>query len=235
MKRSKVVLLTTKTPHHYFFINELDKISDLTVIQENDILKPIFATSHFFEKKQHNFELYKWFKGKKLKLPKKISIAEVKKINHTNTIKMINLLKPNFIFSFGVSKINKKIIKSINNKIYNFHGGDITLYRGLDSHLWSLYHKDPRGLKVTLHEVVEALDAGSIVNVKKIKLNDIKNLYQLRSRTTEICLEIAKNVIKKKKLKKKISSKLGRYYSFMPRDLKDIVNKNFEKIKNDYR
>ena len=85
---------------------------------------------------------------------------------------------------------------------------------------------------MTIHEVVEALDAGSIVNVKKIKLNDIKNLYQLRSRTTEISLEIAKKVIKKKKLKKKISSKLGRYYIFMPRDLKDIVNKNFEKIKN---
>ncbi len=234
MKRSKVLLLTTKTPHHYFFINELNKISNLTVVQENNTLKPKFKTSHFFEKKQHNYELSKWFKDLKLKLSQKINVIEVKNINHTKTINTINSLRPKFVFSFGVSKINKKVIKSIKNKIYNFHGGDITLYRGLDSHLWSLYHKDLRGLKVTLHEVKEALDAGSILVLKKIKLDDIKRLYELRSCTTELCLAIAKNLIKKGKIIKKKPKMIGRYYSFMPRDLKDVVNKNFEKIKNDH-
>ena len=230
MKKIKVVLLTTKTTHHYYFINQLIDFCELVVIEETKNLKPNFEIFHKYEKQQNQFELKKWFIDKKLKLNKKIEIHKVKNINQIKVVNIIKKFQPDLIFSYGVSKISRDIIKKIKKKIFNFHGGDINYYRGLDSHLWSLYHRDHKGMKVTLHEVESRLDTGKILLVKKLSLKKINKLYQLRSITTELCVLIAKQVIKKIKIYGKKPNKIGRYYSFMPKDLKHVVYKNFNKI-----
>jgi methionyl-tRNA formyltransferase len=230
MKKIKIVLLTTKTVHHYYFINQIINLCELTVIEETKFLKPKFKTFHEYEKKQNQYELKRWFNNKKLKIIENIKIFRVRNINEIKTVKIIEKFEPNLIFSYGVSKISKEVITKIKKKIFNFHGGDINYYRGLDSHLWSLYHKDYNGMKVTLHQVDAKLDTGKILMIKKLNLNKIKELYQLRSITTELCVLIAKNIIKKIKIYSKKPNKIGRYYSFMPKDLKTIVNKNFKKL-----
>ena len=45
----------------------------------------------------------------------------------------------------------------------NLHGGDPEKYRGLDSHLWSIYHEDWASLVSTLHVVSKDLDAGDSI------------------------------------------------------------------------
>ena len=56
-------------------------------------------------------------------------------------------------------------------------------------------------------------------------------IHQLRSINTLCCISIVKNLIKLIKNKKKIPSlkqkKIGRYYSFMPKEIKKNIEKKF--------
>ena len=147
--------------------------------------------------------------------------------------------KPNLLLVFGTRKIKSNIIDRCKGKIYNFHGGDTSFYRGLDSHLWSLYHNDKRGLKVTLHEIDKKLDTGNVIFKKRLILKKSKKLYQLRSINTEICVKLARKFIKNSKIKKNKIKEIGKYYSFMPSEIKDLINKKYTKklkiIYNDNR
>ena len=232
--KKNIVLLTTKTSHHFYFINEISKICNLFIIFENNILRSDFNIKSVYEKKQFLYEKQKWFDNKQIKIKKQLKFLNTNNINSIKTVNFINFYNPNIIFSFGISRLKKDYLNKINRKIYNFHGGDTSFYRGLDSHLWSLYHKDKKGMKVTLHEVDAMLDAGKIAMIKKLKLNKINELYQLRSITTEMCVLIAKKVIKKTKIYSKKPNKIGRYYSFMPKDLKAVVSKSFKKLIYDH-
>ncbi len=229
MKKKNVVLLSTRTTHHFFFINQLSKISNLSVVFEENLFKPKIKTKHNYEKKQNLFEKKKWFNNKKIKISKNIKILNVKNINNTQTINFIKKKNPDIIFSFGISRIKDKFLNKLKKNIYNFHGGDTSFYRGLDSHLWSLYHNDLNGLKVTLHLIDGNLDTGNILIKKKLNLKNSKKLYQLRLLNTELCVKIAKDFLNDPKIKKYKQKNIGRYYSYMPKELKNIVNNSYEK------
>ena len=201
----------------------------MAVVFEERKLKQKFKTTHYYENQQHLYEKKNWFKNKKIEIKKKINLIKVKNINNSNTIKFANTFRPDIIFSFGVSKLTKSFINKIGKPIYNFHGGDSLYYRGLDSHLWSLYHNDRRGLKVTLHEVDSKLDTGRVVYKKELDLKKTFSLFQLRSINTEICVKLANKLINDKKIKKKKLTKFGRYYGAMPAVIKNLIYKNYKK------
>ena len=235
MKKKNIILLTTETPHHFFFINEISKISNLIVIFEKKDLKPNFKTKHNYEKKQFSYEKKKWFNNSKIKINKKLKFLYIDNINDIKVVDFIKMNESDIIFSFGVSRLKKEFINSINKKIYNFHGGDTSFYRGLDNHLWSLYHTDPRGLKITLHQVDEKLDTGSVIFKEKLNLTKSNNLHEIRSINTELCIKLAKKFIKEKKITKIKQKKIGRYYSFMPAEIKNLINNKYKsKLKKIY-
>lgn len=232
MKKKNIVLLTTKTPHHIFFINQISQISNLSIVFESNIFKPKFNIKSNYENKQTLYEKRNWFSNKNIQVLNKLKLLNVKNINDYKTINFIKYNKPDIIFSFGISRLKKDYLKKIKKKIYNFHGGDTSFYRGLDSHLWSLYHNDLRGLKVTLHEIDNKLDAGKIIFKKKLDLKGTKKLYQLRSLNTELCVKLAKKLINNSKINKIKQNKIGRYYSFMPTELKNLLNNKYKTILN---
>ena len=230
MKKKNILLLTTKTIHHFFFINQISKFCNLSIIFELKPYQPKFKTNNYFEKKQNNYEKKRWFKNEdQIKSYKNLEFLNVNNINSNKIIDYIKIKKPDIIFSFGISRLKKKYLNKIKKKIYNFHGGDTSFYRGLDSHLWSLYHNDIRGLKVTLHEVKDKLDTGNVILKEKLKINNLEKLYQLRSINTELCVKLAKKMIKNPKIKNQTLKEIGRYYSFMPAVLKETIEKKFKK------
>lgn len=236
--KKNIVLLTTKTSHHFHFINEISKISNLFIIFENKILRSDFIIKSVYEKKQFLYEKKRWFDNKQIKIKKQLKFLNTNNINSIKAINFINFHNPDIIFSFGISRLRKDFLNKTNRKIYNFHGGDTSFYRGLDSHLWSLYHNDIRGLKNTLHEVDDKLDTGRIIFKEKLNLIKTKKLFQLRSINTELCIKLAKKFINLKKIKKIKQQKKGRYYSFMPAVLKNLIEQKYpskiKKIYNDY-
>ena len=237
-EKKNVILLTTRTTHHNFFINQISKICNLFLVFEKKKIKPIFETRHSYEIDQNIYEKKTWFNNKNFKIHTKSKILDVFDINDVATSIFIKKNNPDIIFSFGISKLNRDFLKKINKNIYNFHGGDTSFYRGLDSHLWSLYHNDINGLKVTLHQIDNDLDTGGIIFKKKLNLKKTNKLHQVRLLNTNVCVSLAKKFIMSKSFKVRKLKKLGRYYSYMPGVLKNVINKNYIKklkiIYNDY-
>jgi methionyl-tRNA formyltransferase len=228
----KVAIFTTLTTHHNFFLEQISKFHNpkLIIYDTRKVLYK-FKTNHPFEKKRQAYE------KKFIKKYKFTNTFKVNNINSKKVEKLLNFFKIDYIFVFGANKIKKNIISKFKDKIFNFHGGNPEEYRGLDSHLWSIYHNDSKGICTCIHKVEKYYDTGNIIFKKKIKLNKINNLYKLRLENTINCIKLYKKLINNIKKNKKIVSKkqikIGRYYSAMPKSLKDICNDKFVNLIND--
>ena len=117
----------------------------------------------------------------------------------------------------------------------NLHGGDLNRYRGLDSHMWSIYHNDFKSLITTLHFVKRKIDSGNIIFKKKIVINNKTKFESLRALNTVNCVKLVLKYLillkKNKYIKNKKLNLLGRYYSAIPNVLIDRCIKNFKKNK----
>ena len=230
------IILTTQTIHHTYYVKSLLKIKkvNFTVVIENKKKKPPFKIDHYLDRYMSNFEKKKWFKNKDKEIKDYCKPIFTNDINKDLILlRKLKNLKPNFILIFGTGILSKKFLNNFNN-IYNFHGGDLENYRGLDSHFWSMYHGEFKKLYIYLHEAKPRVDTGRYLYKKLINIKKNTNISSIRYLNTQLCIMITRKFIsdfkKKKILKKKLNS-IGRYYSYMPKDLKQIVIKKFNKFK----
>ena len=228
-----IAIFTTNTPHHNYFLQEITKKEEIKLVFfEKKKIKFKFKTSHPFEKKRNTYEKNLIAKSKKY-LKQNYKKINVFSINDISVQKKLIKNQIDLIFVFGTGKIKKKLINKYKNKILNFHGGNPEEYRGLDSHLWSIYHSDMNNICSCLHVVDEKIDNGKIIFRKKINLNKNDKLYKLQIINTKTCVKIFFNYLNLLKRKKKIKlvsqKKKGKYYSAMPTCLKSICLKKFNK------
>jgi methionyl-tRNA formyltransferase len=233
---TKIVLLTTETTHHAFFVQELVKYcGEISIYCENlDRNKFPYETFHPFENQREQFELCKWFNGKKISISDLCNKKSFDSLNSPESIRSLSNEKADLVIAFGVGQLGEEVINLFPGKIFNFHGGDPALYRGLDSHLWAIYHYDFSSLITTLHRLDKRLDAGNIVMQGEIEITRGMTIESLRSANTEICVTMALTLIDGISKYRQIPSRkllnLGRYYSAMPTVLKEICVKRFEKF-----
>ena len=185
----KILILTTKTLHHDYFIDNLDlEDKDIFIIYEKKETKFTYKVNHKFYKIRQKLEK-NYFQNKKKK--RKIKKKYFFDINSKLSIDYIKKINPNIIISFGTGLIKKNFLIGFKKKILlNLHGGNPELYRGLDSHLWSIYHKDFNNLVTTLHKIDRKFDTGDILYSRKIKHTNIINLENLRIFNTEVCIKL---------------------------------------------
>ena len=114
----------------------------------------------------------------------------------------------------------------------NLHGGDPESYRGLDSHMWAIYHKEFHELITTIHRVNPTLDDGDYLFKLPVILKPNMPITHLRKSNTETCLNLALMALDSyKRFGKFFSNKQktkGKYYSFIPSELKSICIPIFE-------
>tara|TARA_Y100001968_G_C19290348_1_gene683890 strand:- start:310 stop:1023 length:714 start_codon:yes stop_codon:yes gene_type:complete len=230
----KIIFLTTQTTHHSYCIKKVnEEINLLGCIIETTSINPKFNTYHPYLNYEKNYELGLFFDNKEELIENIVESFYVEDINNISAIEKINQWNPDIIISYGIRRIKKETLFYIKGTLLNLHGGDTLKYRGLDSHLWAIYHDDYKSLIITLHLINEGLDRGDIIKQRYIPIKNNMKLYQLRAANTLICIELIisyiKNSIKQKDLNRKKQLKIGRYYSFMPTDLKDYVKNKFEK------
>lgn len=226
-------LLTTKSTHHIYYENQIYRnFKNIITIFETKVIKSNFQTSIKFEKKRDKYEKKVFFNNKNPKFKSKTF-----KVNNINDPKVIDILKKNkvkYLIVFGTRKITLEILKFYKNKIFNLHGGNPEEYRGLDSHYWSIYHNDFNNLVSCIHLMNKKLDDGKIIFMLKLKIPKKTKIYQLREINTKNCINISSKLLKRisnlDKVKLYNQNKIGRYYSFMPKDLKNICQKKFEKF-----
>ena len=137
-----------------------------------------------------------------------------------------------FIVS-GAGLIKGEVLDFIQPKAINVHLGHAQFYRGLDTNLWALYHKDYKNIGVTLHNLEEQLDTGDVYNFKSINLSKKIDIWKLRYFESKLVTEMIKNLINdlsKGSLNLKKQVQIGRYYSFMPSVIKILCQLIFHKI-----
>jgi len=229
----KIAVLNSGKLHHKYLTYEISKKFPISgIIIENTDIVPPFPTYHLYEDLQKSYEFSILSENK---MPNFEDISETifcDNINDAKTYSFLSDLKPDIVITFGTRKIGKKIIDVCPNGFINLHGGNPERYRGLDSHLWSIYHNDFENIVVTLHRLNAKLDDGEIISKREISLNSKLHLHQLRIENVRVCSKLLLDALSYFKNNRKFLSypqkNKGRYYSFMPDILKEKCVKNFE-------
>lgn len=230
----KILLLSTDTDHHRYTINFLKKkkIDFEKYFFETSSVQAGFNTKAYYSKKEKEFEKKIFFKKINYYLDTQ-KIIKIKNINNNLALKKIKLIKPDLGVVFGTRKISLKIINQFKYGLINVHRGIATKYRGLDSELWAVYHRDYKNIGITIHKIDKNFDTGKIITQKRIQIKKKDEIYMLRYVTTLLATneltKILKYFIKYKKFSFKNIKPLGRYYSFMPSVLKEKLILHAEK------
>jgi methionyl-tRNA formyltransferase len=229
-----IALLTTDTTHHTYFASELSKkYRSVHVLSESNLYHPHYDTSHKFEELREEHEKSKFFDGKNLSLKDVCEVQTINTISSPEGNAWFQKVKPSLTIVFGTGILKHFLIKEVGTPILNLHGGDPQEYRGLDSHLWTIFHRDFSNLVTCLHELTPKLDDGPIIEIMGLTIKPGMKLYELRESNTRVCVQLTNNAIEaflnSGEIKGEPQKKVGRYYSAMPSCLKERCVAQFEK------
>jgi len=230
---SSIAILSTDTPHHRYFINVLldGGVPLQGCVFETEYVQAPFATGPLFEEEEKAFEEGSFFENVSKELDR-VAIHEVANINTPDGLEAIRSMAPTFAIVFGTRKLSPNVIDLFPNGLINVHRGIAQYYRGLDSDLWAIYHRDYGNIGVTIHKVDKELDTGAIAAQKRLVLDKTIRTHQLRYHTTVIAAELTLDAARQYLdgcLVSAVQERVGRYYSFMPLSLKKIVRARFDK------
>jgi methionyl-tRNA formyltransferase len=228
----RVGILTTDTPHHTRFVQAIAETWAVPcVFEEKREPSAMFETHHPFEDDRDAYEVESWFGGTPTHLRDVAEVQTFQDLNEDAAVEAMRKTGCDVHLVFGTGKLEQHVIDLTPDRIVNLHGADPEHYRGLDTHLWAVYHKDFRGLVTTLHKVSPQIDRGGVVMKMPIPLERGMELYQLRKANTEICIEIANRGLEMMANYGQFISQpqlyIGRHYSFMPAVLKERCVRQF--------
>jgi methionyl-tRNA formyltransferase len=230
----RIALLTTGAARRRYFVKKLGEWFPIErVLIETRNPQASIPINHPSDEARKTRERTYWYNG----MPPSFSdIAETQSyesLNDPNALSALREIKPDVILVYGTGKLGDDILDICPNTCLNFHNGDPERYRGLDCHLWPLYHRDFDALQMTLHKIKASLDTGDIVDRRPVPLYENMPLADLRRAACEISIEMAIDALyrfeKTGKFKATAQRQKGRYYSYMPAVLKDICIRNFER------
>jgi methionyl-tRNA formyltransferase len=228
----RTALLTTDTTHHAYYAWKLAERHPLdAIVVETLAPTPPFETFHPFEARREEYErevLSAAFGGA---LSDVAPVIQAESAN--DAVGSLAELGLDVVLVFGTGLLRASVFELPRVACLNLHGGDPEEYRGLDTHLWAIYHGDFPALVTTLHHVDAELDCGDIAGQAPVPLPRGTRLHELRARNTEVCLSLSVDALdaaaRDGVVPRRRQAKRGRYYSWMPAVLKDGVVARFER------
>jgi methionyl-tRNA formyltransferase len=230
----RIAVLSTETPHHAFFVREIAAgRADVTTFDEQRRVVAPFPTAHPFEEERDRRERDAWFGGEDRRMADFSSVRRFRSMNDDDAIAALRAFRPDLTVSVGVGRLSGAFIAACPGALVNLHGGDPEDYRGLDSHLWAIYHRDFGSLVTTLHAVNETLDDGPVIAAAAVPLRRGMALADLRRANTEVAVGLTLDAVaaleRDGRLFARPQRRIGRYYSFMPAELKEGCRRAFER------
>lgn len=228
-----VVLLTTDTTHHLAYAHALHQAYPLRAIflELKQATHP-FPTHHPFEDLRDAHERATMLHGFGGGFKDLAETRFVESMNDRDAVAQLRRAAPDVALVFGTGRLRPEVL-AVPRVALNLHGGDPERYRGLDSHLWALYHDDWTGLVTTLHHMDAELDTGDIVGQQSLVLPPGTRLHHLRGINTRACIDLSLRALATlaggEPLAARPQARRGRYYSAMPAVLKDVVLARFER------
>ncbi len=223
----RLVVLTTDTPHHAHFVEQVAARYPVNlVLEETTGVVPPFDTIHPFEGRRDAHEREVWFGGRDARIADFADVSRHENLNNPEVAAELRTLRPDAVVVFGTRRLKPSVIEVCGEKTINLHGGDPEYYRGLDTHLWAVYHGDFENLSTTLHTVNNELDDGRIIASLPVPLHCGMELHEFRLANTEICIRLTLQALEHFERRGRFVCRpqrtKGRYYSFMPSVLKEI-------------
>lgn len=220
-----VVVLTTDTAHHAYYLWKLnERFPVQAVVLERWRPVAAFETAHPFEARRDEYEREVLLAGGPHSCADVARVHECERVNDADSVAMLRHSKPDVILTFGTGLLTRDVFGSAGLACLNLHGGNPEEYRGLDSHLWTIYHRDFENLVTTLHQVDEQLDTGDIVSRSRLDIPHGAGLHELRGINTRACVELSlaalETLSRRGSLPVQRQKRRGRYYSHMPACLK---------------
>jgi methionyl-tRNA formyltransferase len=225
-------LLTTLTTHHLYYAWKVaERFPWSAILLETEIPKAPFDTFHSFEKQRDDYERETLLKEGPAGFEDVSATQRLPDLSSREGVEVLRNIAPEVIIVFGTGRLAPEVFGSAALGCLNLHGGNPEHYRGLDSHLWAIYHRDFDNLVTTLHLVDAHLDTGDIVLQTQLTLSRGSRLHHLRSINTKACVEIsslALSALHSGHLPRRHQIGRGRYYSFMPSVLKEACALKFD-------
>lgn len=233
-KSMRIAVLTTGAVRRRYFVEKLgERFPIARVFIETRDPPPPIPTDHPSDDARKARERTYWYDGTP---PSFANIAEAEphdNLNNPNAISSLREIKPDVLLVYGTGKLSDEILQICPQTCLNFHNGDPERYRGLDCHLWPLYHRDFDALQMTLHKIEASLDTGDIVDRRPVPLYENMALTDLRRTACELSIDMAIDALdcfeRSGTFEATQQRQKGRYYSYMPAVLKDICIRNFER------
>ncbi len=227
----KVLVLTTPTKHHAYFLNKLHPVFDIGgIVYERRRLAPPFPTGPFYDAEQDGYE-ERFFNTSAGGVPRGLPpglagrVIEVDSVNDAAMPARLRAIDPDIAVLFGTGYVKPAVFGVPRWGTINVHRGIAPLYRGLDSDLWAIHERRFDAVGVTIHYVDRRLDTGDILAQEAVPLEPGDEIWHLRYKTTVLAARLVLEVLARfKELGAKLPGRPqpagGRYFSAMPLETK---------------
>lgn len=230
----RTVLLTTDTPHHRWFADAVRARHPWAgILVETEPARFPFETAHPFEEARDRHEREILLGGRAAAFGDAAPTSSFPRMSDPAALASLRKLRPDVVVAFGTRRLGPEAIAVPRLAALNLHGGDPEGYRGLDSHLWAVYHDDASALVTALHHMDADLDTGDIVAIRPVPVPAKTPIHELRALNTRVCVDLVTEAFDAyaagREPPRRRQATRGRYYSAMPTVLKDVVARKFER------
>lgn len=231
----RVLVMTTDTPHHAYFVQRIQEQYETSLLLVESKPSNFDGARLAYENASREVEAHRWFGANVPRVSDMAPAVMVESINSDSAIGGIRESYADVAVCFGTEILSSSAIMELPECRLNLHGGDPERYRGLDSHLWSLYHGDVGGLVTALHVLAVAVDGGDIVATQQMDMKLIESLETLRAINTEVATDLVLSALlrisQKEALARHPQRDVSRYYSTLPGVLLQRCRRMFEKLR----
>lgn len=237
--KPRVVIFTTPTKHHTYFINKINSTCDIVAIfYEGRRVSKSYPTGPFFAEEEDAFEEKFFdmaFDGAAREFPREIEqrIVTVHDVNQPGVAEHVAALRPQLGLTYGVGRVKSKLFTQPSWGTINIHRGIVQRYRGLDSDLWAAYDGAFDAIGVTVHYLNENLDTGEILAEETISVDTCDRIYHMRYKTSVTATKLVLQLIPRfaecgGPLPGRKQGRPGPYYSAMSLADKHIAAERFD-------
>lgn len=186
----KLVLLTTPTKHHTYFIQKLAERHELAaIVYEGRRLRKDYPTGPFLQEEEDAYEELFFDPrhggvARELSAALRARVCEVHSVNEPGFAERLRGYGADVGITFGTGLVKRPTFSAPRLGTLNVHRGLSDLYRGLDSDLWAVHEGHPDLVGVTIHWVDDRLDTGNVLAREAVPLTPADELFHARYKTT---------------------------------------------------
>ena len=230
----RVLVLTTATPHHAHFVRDLIAAGHSVAVLNEQCTSSSSSVVSAFQRERDSYETSLWFGDAVPSLSDLCPTSVVSGVNTVEGLRVLGNSSADIVISFGTGLIKAEALNLMPVERWNLHGGDPQKYRGLDSHLWALYHRDAQALVTTLHVLDSGLDRGDVIGGSLIDLTEAPELHMLRAANTENAVSLVLGALAHHSAVGRVprmpQATVGRYYSALPDALLEACSARYAAI-----